>query len=386
MDVSKENKFSMIRREFPVTEKYAYLDTATTGLFSKKSHQAMVDFIDHRFNEGVDIPEFLALWRHADDLRKLVAEMINADADEIFYADNSSTILNVFSNGIAIKENSNVVTTNLSFPATPYNWMNRLGGVEKVRIVESKNGMIPYEDLISHVDENTVAIALCLVENTSGYRHDIARIGKFCEEKGIYLVLDATQCISAMEIDVKKMHVDYLAASSYKWLNNVFGVGFGYVSKRVLEKTKPAFVGWVGNKDRSNHSRYNLNLSDGANRFETGSVNWIGLKGMEQSIKTYLELGKKDVEEYILGLTAYLYEKVQANPALGIIGPFPEANRSGITYVKFPGEWGLDDTILRENGIRAHVADKGLVRISLHYFNNRNDIDRLVEFMGSCGK
>jgi len=383
LEVSKESKFAKIRREFPVTEKYAYLDTATTGLFSKKSRQAMVDFIDNRFNEGTDIPEFLALWRHADDLRKLVAEMINADADEIFYADNSSTILNVFSNGIAVNENSNVVTTNLSFPATPYNWINRLGSAEKVRMVESRNGMVPYEELIGQVDGNTAAIALCLVENTSGFRHDIGRIGKFCEEKGIYLILDATQCISALEIDVKKMHIDYLAASSYKWLNNVFGVGFGYVSKRVLEKTKPAFVGWVGNKDRSNHSRYNLDLSDGANRFETGSVNWIGLKGMEQSIKAYLELGKKDVEEYILGLTAYLYEKIQANPALGMIGPFPEANRSGITYIRFPEEWGLDDAVLRKNGIRAHVADKGLVRISLHYFNNRSDIDRLLDFMGS---
>lgn len=376
-------KFERIRKEqFPLVEKCAYLDTATTGVISTRSRNAMVYFIENRYLEGMDIADFSQNWIYADRLRNTVAKVINADSEEIFFSGSGSDMLNIFSNGIELKENANIVTSGLSFPSTPYNWMNRIG-VENVRIAVPQNGQIPCEKLFELVDENTAVIALCLVENTSGFYHDISRISEFCQMHGIYLVLDITQCVGAMKIDVKETPVDFLAATTYKWISGAFGIAFGYVSKRTLEKIKPAYVGWTGNKDRQNHSKYNLNLSDGANRFETGSLNWIGLKGIEQSMEIYLEMGKKDVEEYILSLTDYLYEKVEELKEVSLVGPFPRKNRSSITYIAFPDKWKLNDILLRENGIRAHVTSEATIRISLHYYNNRADIDKLILFLKS---
>lgn len=376
----KIEKFVKIRQEeFPLTEKCAYLDTATTGMLSTKSKNAMVNFIENRYEEGMDIDAFTENWRHADRLRSTVARVLNSSAEEIFFSSSASEMLNVFSSGIGLEENSNVVTTDLSFPSTPYNWINRVGK-ENVRIASSENGQLPCEKLFALTDENTAVIALCMVENTSGWYHDIETIGAFCKERGIFLVLDVTQCIGAMNIDVQKMHIDFLTAATYKWLSGAFGVGFSYVSKRVLDQIRPTYVGWTGNKDRHNHSRYQLDLADGANRFETGSLNWIGLRGIEQSMALYLDLGKQDVEEYILGLTDYLYERLEALPEVGLVGPFPKKNRSGITYITFPKEWKLDDQILKENGIRAHVAGETKLRVAMHLYNNRTDIDQLISF------
>ena len=380
MDTSKFEKIRL--EQYPLVQKYTYLDTSTTGVFSTRSRDAMVDFIDDRYSEGMDMYDFVNNWKHADALRETAARVINADASEVFFSASSSEMLNVFTNGIELKENANIITTDLAFPATVFSWFNRVGK-ENVRIARSDDGKLPTERLFELVDENTAVIALCLVEHSSGWRHDIKTIGEFCKERGIYLVLDATQCICAMKIDVKEAHIDFLAVSSYKWLGGVFGVGFSYVSSRILDKISPKYVGWTGNKNRLNNSEYKLELSDEANRFETGSLNWVGLRGLEQSLNIYLELGKDDIEEYILSLVDYLYEKIAVSKKLRPVGPFPEENRSGIVYIKLPKKWELNDKILLENGIRAHATNNSTIRVGIHFFNNKEDIDRLIEFLES---
>jgi Selenocysteine lyase len=383
MDMSKFQKIRM--DQFPLAEKCVYLDTATTGLFSRRGRDAMVGFIDARFENGMDIYMFNKTWEYADALRKTAAEVINADSDEIFFGDTGSGMLNVFSSGIPLQEHANVVVSGLSFPSTPYNWMNRVGE-ENVRIAEPEDGALPCEKIFELVDDNTAVIALCLVENTSGWRHDIKTIGDFCKREGVYLVLDITQCIGAMNVDVKKTHVDFLVGTSYKWISGPFGAAVGYCSRRVLHKIHPTYVGWTGNKDRNNHSRYKLALMDAACRFETGSLNWIGLKGIEQSMKLYLELGKQDVEDYILGLTQYLYDRTHELNAVKLVGPFLEKNRSGIVFLTFPEEWKLSDREVQEAGIRLHVATPSSMRVSLHYYNNREDVDKLIDYLKSLEK
>ncbi len=377
----RNTKFTEIRNKYPVLEKYTYLDTATTGLISEDSFNSMSAFLENRYREGMDIPDYQSNWKFADDARQLAAEAINAQEDEIFYADNCSAILNVFSTGIQPAEGSNVVTTDLAFPSTPYTWMNQAGRGIETRIAKSANGEVTYETLTALADEKTAALSLCAVENTSGFRHDLARIGAFCKKNGIYLAVDATQCIGALEIDVQAMNIDFLAVSSYKWLNNVFGIGFGYVGRNLMRKIKQQYAGWVGNKNRFDHSRIDFDLSDSAKRYEMGGLNWVGIRGMAESLKTYLALGKKDAEKYILELTGYLYSKAEESGHIGVVGPFPEANRSGISYLTYPKEWKLDDGILRKNGIRAHVASHNTIRVSVHFYNNSRDVDELFKFL-----
>ncbi len=373
-------KFKKIRKEqYHLTEKFAYLDTSTTGLISQNSKNAMTAFMENRFENAMNIDQVRENWEFTDNLRPIVAEVLNANSKEIFFGANCSEMLNIFSNGIELRENANIVTSGLSFPSTPYNWINRVGE-KNVRIVPAENGQVSAQSLFNNCDENTAVIALCLVENSSGFRHDIVEISKFCQEKGIYLVLDAAQCIGAINIDVKETPIDFLVASTYKWMCGLFGVAFGYISERVLNKIETQTIGWAGNKSRFNHGTLVLDLSENANKFECGNPNWLGLRGLEQSIKIYLELGKKDVHEYILSLTDYLYKEIEKVDNVEIIGPFDEKNRSGITYLTFPKEWGLDNEVLAKNKIRSNVSNGSAMRVALHFYNNEEDVDALCEF------
>ena len=103
------SKFEKLRREqYPLTSRYAYLDTASTGMLATRTRNALVDYIEYRYENGLTLSEFGENWKHADEMRKTIAQVINADPEEIFYSDSTSGTLNVFSAGIELPENANV--------------------------------------------------------------------------------------------------------------------------------------------------------------------------------------------------------------------------------------------------------------------------------------
>ena len=101
-------KFEKVRKEqYPMTAQFAYLDTSTSGMVSRRAKDAMVAYLEERFEKGVT-----------------AAKMFHADAEEIFFGHGASEIINVFSAGVELKENANVIVTGLTFPSTPYSWVN----------------------------------------------------------------------------------------------------------------------------------------------------------------------------------------------------------------------------------------------------------------------
>jgi cysteine desulfurase/selenocysteine lyase len=377
------DKFAEIREHYPVIQKYTYLDTATSGLISKDSYQKIRDHLDRRFQEGMDIAWYRDCWKNADKMREKVAEIINAAGNEIFFESNNSTAINVLSTGLEFAPGSNVVTTELAYPPIVYTWQNQQKRGLEVRLASQENGMVPTTKLLELVDDQTIAISISCVENTTGFRHNLEEIGRFCRERGIIFAVDATQCIGALEIDVQKMAIDFLTVSSYKWLNNVFGIGFGYVNRELLPKLGQTYMGWAGNVDRLNRSRYYLSPSPGAERFESGGLNWIGLVGLEAAIQTYLDLGKAEVEEYLLGLTDTLYARVAESDTIQLLD-FPKDNRSTINCLRLPSSWELTNVILVKNGIRANFTAGNLLRVGFHFYNNVTDIDNLFDFFAKC--
>ena len=287
----------------------------------------------------------------------------------------------MLTSNIEIPAGSNVITADISFPSTRNAWLSREDDGLEIRFVESKTGAVPFELIENVVDKNTIAISVCYVEPSSGFKHNLNRLGEFCKENGILLVVDATQCISAMEVDVKSMNIDFLATSTYKWMTNVFGIGIGFMSKELLGKIQPKEVGWVGVEDRVKDFKKKTFINhSGAQRFETGGLNWLALFGLEKAIENYLFLGKRDIESYILKLIDYVYEEVKKYDDIDIVNRFPKENRSNIIYLKFPQEFKLNDEILNNNGIRAHIDSKDTMRIGVHFYNNKDDINALFDF------
>ena len=120
-----DNKFNRERWHYPVLDRYTYLDTATTGLIPQYACDAMNTYLQNRTDLAMDIDDYHWQWEYADDVRDGIAEMIGAESgNEIAFGQNSSSLFNIFCNGLVFEKGDNVVIYENAFPAMTYVWLN----------------------------------------------------------------------------------------------------------------------------------------------------------------------------------------------------------------------------------------------------------------------
>lgn len=287
-----------------------------------------------------------------------------------------------------------MVVVDNAFITTPFAFNAREADGLEVRMAKTENGYISAEDLCSYADERTRVIAVNHVESSTGYRIDMEYIGNFCREHDIIFAVDAAQSAGIMEIDVERMHIDFLVGTDYKWLCHFRGVGFAYVSPRLRsDSTKLACrsAGWGSDTERFNTAKRHWDPHPDARRYEYGGFHNVGIYCVSEVIRHYLALGKKDVQEYALGLADYCYEKAAASPVVDIAYSFPKENRSAIVVLKIDGKYELSTEKLRQYGVFAAVdggsdTQRGCYtsRLALHYYLTRQDIDKLFDAIESC--
>jgi cysteine desulfurase / selenocysteine lyase len=363
------------RALFPITERFAYLDHAAMGPLSRPVFEAQRQFLEAQATLASEAsPRF----RQArEQLRQSMAAFIGADADEIALTKNTPEGLSIVASGLSWRPGDNIVTTDLEFPANMYPWLNlREAGVE-VRTVASENGRIPAERLLSAVDGRTRLVAISYVQFSNGFRSDLARLSEFCRPRGVYLVTDAIQAVGALPVDVAALGVDFLACASHKWLLGPFGMGWFYCRRELLERLRPSEVGQGSMVERSSFLDYQFEFAPGAARFECGVVNMGGVYGLQASLDLLSSVGQAQIEEQILSLNARLADGLETR-GYQVVSSRRGGEQSGI--LSFRSEQ-RDSSDLRERLHRAGVIvslREGLVRVSPHFYNSADDLDRLL--------
>ena len=366
-----------IRSLFPVTEKYIYLNHSAVCPLSTRVRDAMNSLVDDALHHGsVNYKDWLETYEAS---RTSAARLVNAKAHEIAFMRNTSDAISAVANGVEWREGDNVVACNVEFPANVYPWM-RLSeerGIQ-LRLAEEYEGRIDPEELLSKVDDRTRVVTISWVQFASGFRSDLARIGRFCRERNIIFVVDVIQGLGGLKLDVERDYVDAFAADAHKYLLGPEGIALLFVSDRVIDRIKPTVVGWTSVKNYEQHLDYNLNYRDGALRFECGTLNSAGVYGLGAAIDLFLEIGPAEIETYLLGLSDYLAERLTAK-GYNVISSRRQGETSGVvtcTHRQYsPRE--LYRLLQARNIITAPRANR--LRISPHFYNTREEIDALIE-------
>jgi cysteine desulfurase / selenocysteine lyase len=312
-------------------------------------------------------------------VRSSAARLVNAKAHEIAFMPNTSAALSAVANGIDWREGDNVITTNVDFPANIYPWMRlaKERGIE-VRMAQEREGRIEAEEMISLVDERTRAVSVSWVQFSSGFRADIATIGKFCRERDVIFMLDAIQGLGGLRLDVVRDCVDAFAADAHKYLLGPEGAALLYVSDRIIERIKPTVVGWMSVNDYENHLDYDLSYREGALRFECGSLNTAGVYGLGAAIDLFLEVGAERIEEHILRLSDYLAEQLTAK-GYDVFGSRNRGETSAIVTCTHR-DYMPKQLYKLLHAKRIMTAPRvGRLRISPHFYNTCEEIDALIE-------
>ena len=365
-----------LREQFPVTDRYAYLNHASVGGLSQPVVGAMTRYLTERAAGGGEV---LLNWDDdIERIRQTCARFIGAHRDEIVFTGSISHGLNIVACGLDWTEGDNLICAETEFPANIYPWTNlQRRGVE-VRFAPARENRILVKDVASLMDSRTRLVALSFVEFHTGFRNDLDALADLCHERDALLCVDGIQGLGALQFSVAQTPVDFVAAHSAKWMLGPIGAGFLYVRRELLQALHPAMAGWRSIVDRDEYFKYDSPLRESGERFEPGSPNFAGLLGMEAAIELLLSVEMEEIEARILALTDYLIAGLQER-GCAIASPIDyRSERSGIVSFRHP------DLTSAELCERLHAADvivsmRGdLTRVSPHFYNTEQDLDRLL--------
>jgi selenocysteine lyase/cysteine desulfurase len=174
-----------------------------------------------------------------------------------------------------------------------------------------------------------------------------------------------------VQIDVKDMDIDFLAAGSQKYLLGIPGIAFLYVKKEVANELKPMVTGWFGRVNPFAFDIKLLDYADGARRFETGTPPMINAYAADAAIQTLLKVGVDHIETYLqkLSQTAIAHAKER-----GLIVASPEnmEEKASNTAI-FTGEASIYERKMKERGFIVS-ARNDVIRIAPHFYNTENEV------------
>ena len=369
------------RNEFPVAASRVFL--AHAGVCPLPRRVAEAIFECARGSTLGDQEEFVI--HRLDDARRLGAQLLQCQPDEIALVGPTSLALSFVAAGWDFRKGDNVLIYHDDYPSNVYPWMALADRGVEVRLLNTRGlGIIRPRDVLGQVDENTRLVALASCHFISGYRIDHSAIGKSLHERGILFCLDAIQTLGAFPTTVE--HVDFLAADAHKWLLGPCGAGLFYVRKNLQEKLTPPVYGWHNVRNPNFVAQEQIVFRSGAVKYEAGTQNLLGLTGLVAALELALEVGVENCASELSRKRSWLVPALQAKGFTVLNAEAKPEEAGGIVSFHRPGE---DLAALNKKmaaagivtSLRTDRAGRNYIRLSPHYYNTDAELRRAVESM-----
>lgn len=369
-----QQTLAAIRENYPYLDTCVFVDHAAISPLSRSIQAAMNERADRHVMSVHDV--MTASQARYDHGRRLAARLVGGNPDRIAYIDNTSHGMSMCALGIDWRPGDNVVVPALEFPSNFLAWLQLEALGVEVRKLQGNNGQLDPATLAKLVDDRTRVVAVSHVQFYSGFRADVAAFAEVCRKHDAMLIVDGTQSIGALGLDVGKSGVDVLVVSAHKWLLGPAGIGFMALSARAMERITPRIVGWLSVSEPFAFKRQ-LNYLPSARRFEPGTENGTGIFGLVQRLEEIDSIGIAAIERRIMHLIDLLREVALSS---GIILPMDHASphRSGIVLMRrddCPSELLLEN--LKQRGVRCGLRN-GSIRISPHHYNTEAEMHSVV--------
>jgi cysteine desulfurase len=290
-----------------------YFDNAATTPVLPEVLAAMKPYLSEEYGNPSSIYDLGQFAKQAiNKAREQVAEVLNADSEEIFFTGSGTEADNWALKGIAFANRlvgRHIITTSIEHHAV----LNsaeflKKQGFKVTYLSVLKNGLVKISDLKKAIRKDTILISVMFANNEIGTIEPIAEIGKIARQKGIYFHTDAVQAIGHIPIDVKKMNVDLLSLSAHKF-RGPKGVGCLYIRRGV--RIEP-FIHGGGQEGK----------------MRAGTENTAGIVGLGKAI----ELAEKNMKK-----NNQRARELRDRALKGILAKVPEVIINGDLVKRLPG-------------------------------------------------
>jgi selenocysteine lyase/cysteine desulfurase len=364
--------WAAIRARFPVLERKTYLNSCAYGALATDVMAALQKYITDRLEKGTDWNYWVA---RSEAARVAVADFLGADADEVAITTSASAGINSIASALTFDRPRNkVVISEFEFPTNAQIWYaQERRGAEVVRVPE-KNDYIPVENFEAAIDEDTLIVAVTQVCFRNGARLDIPAIVEIARRKGALVLVDGYQGLGTLDFDVRKVDPDFVVGGMVKYLLGTAGIGFLYVRRDLIEHLVPTVTGWFAQSDIFAMDTTRYDPAPDARRFEMGTPPVINCYAAEAGIKVLEEVGMSLIEGRLSELTAAIVAEARsAGYTLAV--PDDPRRRGALITLRTRDENALVGRLEEYNIVTS--SRFGNLRISPHFYNDHDDIDRL---------
>lgn len=371
-------RFDEARALFPHTERVIYFNSASYGPFAKPVRDAIAGNLEQRMLAESD--DSHDAFSTSDQLREDYAGLIGAPKRSIGLGLNTSFGLNVAAFGLPLKEGDEVLVSDVEFPAIPYVWRaaSERRGL-KLRFVKSKNRVLDVVELERNITDRSRVLAISWVQFFNGYRYDLEMLADICGKHDMYFVVDGIQGMGVVPIDVVKLGIDVFSSGCQKWMLSPQGCSFFYLSDKVRDSITPPFMSWLGvdwNMNFNDLFYFDRKYFDSARRFELGYYAVLNILGMKAAVKIFQDLGIAEIQLHNAALIDRLAAYVDESPYYTTTSSMVEKHRASIFTFSCKDVPVLHKELLKEKIVLVHR--EGSIRVSVHLFNNEEDIDTLI--------
>ena len=373
---------------FQLDDNIVHLNHAAVAPWPVVTRDAVISFANE--NVSIGSQRYNCWLKTEQQLKQRLARLINArSSDEIALLKNTSEGLSLIAQGLGFNAGDNIVIPAEEFPSNKVVWQAlETQGVD-IRLVPVQDIEEPELALINAMDEHTRLLSCSSVQFARGLVLDLNIIGKACKQSDVLFCVDAIQSLGAIVFDVQACFADFVVADGHKWMCGPEGTALFYCRKEVQDQLQLTQFGWHMLKDAFDFSAQNNSLplekkiATGAQRFESGSPNMMGITALNASLGMLLEIGMKQVQSGVIENADYLLNQLASLSNINIISPTAAGRYAGIvTFQKLNVDNLKLYQHLQDNNVICAYRGDG-IRFSPHFHTETKVMDKALKLVNN---
>jgi len=371
-----------ISDDFPNSDKI-YLNSASVSLMPSQSIEAMKEFLISYNSIGPDSKDSETfVTEKLRNVRKIIAKIISCQPDEVILTQSTTDGINIVANGLSFDASSNIIIRGMTHEhhSNFYPWIKLKEKISIKNLPIDKNGFFKLDDLESFIDVNSKLVSLSHALYNTGSILPVEQIGNILQDR-VPLFIDSAQTVGCIgDIDVSKIKCNFMSFNGSKWLCGPMGTGLFYCNRKSSELLEPMTI---GGESAIFYDDTNLAFKELPDKFQTGFRNYVGIVGLESSIRYLLNFGMKNIREKNQYLSNLFREELSKIPNVILYGPEDPNDRTSIVSFNIDGfdSQEIVDKLEKQDIILAvrEIMEKKIVRASPHFFNTESEMLLVID-------
>ena len=386
-----------LKQDFPLLQnsKITYLDSGATSQKPLQVIHAVQEFYE-KYNANPHRGAYTLSMEATEiyeNTRQKIAHFINSKhTEEIIFSKNATEALNLlaYSYGMEnLKNGDEIVLSIMEHHSNlvPWQKVSKVTGANLKYMYIGSDFEIADEEIETKITDQTKIVGITHVSNVLGTINNVKKIIKHAHKKGAVVIVDASQSIPHMKIDVQDLDCDFLVFSGHKMLAPL-GIGVLYGKRELLNQMNPFLMG--GDMIEYVYEQ-ETTFAPLPNKFEAGTQNVEGVIGLGAAIDYIEKIGYDTIQEIEKEIVSYARQELSKLDYLTLYLTPNEANHSGVISFNIKGVHPHDVASILDSQnvcIRSgnHCAQPlmrfleidSTCRASFYFYNDKEDVDRLV--------